>query len=134
MIRILAAFAEPAALGATHGKLASCPESPNCVSSHEGSDLHACEPLPLLGSAADSLARLRNIVSGLPRTKIVTLESDYMHTEFRSLLFGFVDDVEFLVDEEQGVIHSRSASRLGYSDLGVNRARMTRIRQFYLEE
>jgi len=52
----------------------------------------------------------------------------YLHVEFRSTLFRFVDDVEFVIDEPQGLIHIRSASRVGYSDLGANRKRMEKIR------
>jgi uncharacterized protein (DUF1499 family) len=65
----------------------------------------------------------------MPRTDIVTLEEDYIHAECRSRIFGFVDDVEFWFDGANGVIHFRSASRMGYSDLGVNRKRMERIRK-----
>jgi uncharacterized protein (DUF1499 family) len=65
----------------------------------------------------------------MPRTTIVTLEEDYIRAEFKSRIFGFVDDVEFWFDDEQKVIHFRSASRVGYSDLGANRKRMEKIRE-----
>jgi uncharacterized protein (DUF1499 family) len=41
---------------------------------------------------------------------------------------GFVDDVEFLADRASGVVHVRSASRLGRRDFGVNRARIEELR------
>ena len=63
-----------------------------------------------------------------PRITIVREEEGYMHAEARSLLFRFVDDVEFLLDADNRLIHVRSASRTGYSDLGVNRRRVERIR------
>jgi uncharacterized protein (DUF1499 family) len=64
----------------------------------------------------------------LPRTKLVDEDESYLHYEFTSLLLRFVDDVEFLLDETTKTIHFRSASRTGYSDLGVNRKRMEQVR------
>ena len=63
----------------------------------------------------------------MPRSRIVTSDQRYLHAEFRSLWLGFVDDVEFLADETQDLLHFRSASRVGYSDLGVNRTRLEEI-------
>jgi uncharacterized protein (DUF1499 family) len=60
--------------------------------------------------------------------KVVTVKANYIHAEFRSRLFGFVDDVEFSFDEDPKTVHLRSASRTGYYDFGVNRKRMERIR------
>ena len=74
----------------------------------------------------DPIAALVEIVKTMPRTKVVTVESDYLHTEFRTRI-GFVDDVEFLVAD--GVTHVRSASRIGYGDHGVNRDRINGIRE-----
>ena len=65
--------------------------------------------------------------------KTVTVEDNYLHFEFRSAFFGFVDDVEFLIDPEDHIIHFRSASRAGYSDLGVNRRRMEQLRKAFGE-
>ena len=67
-------------------------------------------------------------VSGMKRARIVAAEERYIHAEFTSALFRFVDDVEFLLDSETKTIHVRSASRVGYSDLGVNRRRVEEIR------
>ena len=47
---------------------------------------------------------------------------------FISRLMRFRDDVEFLLDREARVFHVRSASRVGYSDLGANAARVERLR------
>ena len=118
----------PSSLGVRDGKLAACPESPNCVSSHLTDETHRIDPLPYAGSAADALARLSAIVRSLPRTTIVTEKPDYLHAECTSRIFRFVDDVEFLADDRAKVIHVRSASRLGSSDLGVNRKRIELIR------
>ena len=89
-------------------------------------------PLALSGSAEHAREQLEAIVRSMPRSRVTTSQGGYMHAEFRSLLFGFVDDVEFLIDEREGIIRFRSASRVGYSDLGVNRRRMESIRDKYI--
>lgn len=81
------------------------------------------------GSPPASLERLKQIVAAMPRAKIVSTSDDYLHAEFTSAIFRFVDDVEFLIDPAAGVIHFRSASRIGYSDLGANRRRMEDLRR-----
>ena len=86
-------------------------------------------PIPWGGSASEGLDRLVAVVQSLPRTQLITRSDDYMHVEFRSALFRFVDDVEFWVDVENEQIHFRSASRVGYSDLGANRKRMANFVQ-----
>jgi uncharacterized protein (DUF1499 family) len=64
----------------------------------------------------------------MKKTKIITENKNYLYAEFTSAIMGFVDDVEFYLDEGAKVIHVRSASRLGQSDLGVNRKRIETIR------
>lgn len=120
----------PDNLGIKDGKLAPCPASPNCVSSQaDAADAeHAIEPLTYATSGAEAMAALKSIVEGMERTNIVTAADDYVYAEFTSSLMGFVDDVEFYLDEAAGIIHVRSASRLGKSDLGVNRKRVEEIR------
>jgi len=71
---------------------------------------------------------LKATVAGLPRTKLIEDDDTYLHYECTSLLLRFVDDVEFVFDDEAKLIHFRSASRIGYGDLGVNRRRMEHIR------
>lgn len=119
----------PENLGATAGRLAPCADSPNCVSSQAPDERHAMEPLGFEGSAEEALERLEEVIEGMLRTRVVTRREDYLHAEFTSALFRFVDDVEFLVLPEEQVIHFRSASRVGYSDLGANRKRMEEIRR-----
>jgi len=124
----------PTNLGVTNGKLAPCPDSPNCVSTQADDVVHRIEPLTFQGSAADAIQRLKSIIARQPRMKIVAESGNYLHVEATSLLFRFVDDVEFYVDETAGVIHFRSASRVGYSDLGANRARMEKLRDAWREQ
>jgi uncharacterized protein (DUF1499 family) len=74
------------------------------------------------------MANLKTVIQNLERAKIITETENYLYAEFTSAFWGFVDDVEFLVDESAKVIHVRSASRLGTSDLGANRKRIETIR------
>jgi uncharacterized protein (DUF1499 family) len=110
------------------GRLTPCPASPNCVSSQAADDAHSIEPLRISGDAARALQDLRRIIEAMPRVRIVRATDTELHAEFTSRLFRFVDDVDCLLDAPAGVIHIRSASRTGYSDLGVNRRRVEAIR------
>ena len=111
----------PSNLGVLDGKLTACPGTPNCVNS-QGTDTQSkIEPLPDV-----SIAEIKKVVEGMERTTIVEETDDYLYAEFQSKLMGYVDDVEFY--RSGGVVHVRSASRLGKSDLGVNRKRVEEIR------
>jgi uncharacterized protein (DUF1499 family) len=118
----------PVNLGVHDGKLAPCPASPNCVSSQSSDREHSIEPLRYTGSPGDAMDRLKKIVIGMKRSRVITETGSYIHAEFTSVLFRFVDDVEFFLDERAAVIQVRSSSRIGYSDLGVNRKRIEDIR------
>lgn len=124
-----------AKVGLVSGTLRPCPSSPNCVcSTTDHSDpVHGIEPLPLDVPADEAIAALEALVESFPRAKVVTTGEHYLHAEFTSRLFRFVDDVEFLVDAEAGVIHVRSSSRVGYSDLGANRTRVEALRSAWAE-
>lgn len=114
------------------GPLAECPPSPNCVRSEPGTDAeHAIEPLPL-GDPATVRERLVALVEGFPRTELRVVRDDYLHATFTSRIWRFVDDVELRVDREAGVVHVRSASRVGRGDLGANRARVEAMRAAWL--
>ena len=110
--------------------LPPCPDSPNCVSTFasSGDSRHHIAPYPYSRPRPDAKAVLKAVVGGLPRTKLVDESDTYLHYEFTSLLLRFVDDVEFVFDDETKTIHFRSASRTGYGDFGVNRRRMEDIR------
>lgn len=120
-------------LGAIEGKLSPCSDSPNCVSSQSMDKSHYVDPLYYKGMLYEARAKLLRVLRSMDRVKIVTMESDYIHAEFISAFFRFVDDVEFCFDDEKKRIHVRSASRVGYYDLGVNRRRVERIRNSFLE-
>lgn len=117
-----------AAPSATRGRLAPCPDKPNCVSSRATDSAHAIAPLRYDTAADEAMRRLRQVVSAMPRARIVTATGDYLHVEFTSTIWRFVDDVEFAVDEVARLIHVRSASRVGHYDFGVNRRRAEAIR------
>jgi uncharacterized protein (DUF1499 family) len=121
----------PTNLGVKDGKLAPCPAKPNCVSTQAEDAGHKIEPIRFTGAAADAMAKLKQAIATLPRAAIATETADYLHVECTSLIFRFVDDVEFWIDEPNRTIHFRSASRVGHGDLGVNRKRMEAIRQAF---
>ena len=121
-------------LGVEGGSLKECPSSPNCVSSQTLDSEKSMSPLPMSGNVESSKQKILAIINSMNRTRIVSETGDYLHVEFRSALFRFVDDVEFFFDERENTIHFRSASRTGYSDMGVNRKRMTEISKQYLTE
>lgn len=118
----------PASLGLQAGRLAPCPDSPNCVSSAATTSQHVIAPFALDRSPGAAKEELKQAIAKLPRTKLISETDDYLRFEFRSLVFRFVDDVEFHFDEATKTIHVRSASRVGHSDLGVNRRRVEAIR------
>jgi len=124
-----AAPSSHAAFDPATGQFAPCPDSPNCVSTAASDERHAIEPYTFTGATADAKARMLAIVADMPRSKVVADEGDYLHVEFRSRIFRFVDDVEFFFDEADSVVQFRSGSRTGYSDMGVNRKRMEEIRE-----
>jgi uncharacterized protein (DUF1499 family) len=114
--------------GIADGRLRPCPGSPNCVCSQDVGRDSSIDPLTFTGSSAKALDRLKNAVLAMPRTRLVDEGPGYLRFEFRSAVFRFTDDVEFLFDGDNPVIQVRSASRVGYSDLGVNRRRIEAIR------
>ena len=108
--------------------LPPCPDSPNCVSSQSQNPEHYVKPFLFSGTVTEAKAKLRSLLENQPRTRIVVDQAIYLHIEITSYLFGFIDDVEFAFNDEQKLIHVRSASRTGYWDLGVNRKRIEALR------
>ena len=119
----------PDGIGAAAGRLAACPNKPNCVSSRSTDVRHAIAPLNFSGDARAAMARLKSIVRAMPGTTLISQRPEYFYAEFRTRIMGFVDDVEFLLDERANIVQVRSSSRLGYSDFGANRRRIEAIRQ-----
>lgn len=121
----------PAELGATDGRLRACPASPNCVCSEDSDEQHGIAPLTYTGEAAAAFARARAAALSLPRTELINETADYMHFESTTPLMGYVDDLELQLEPAKNEIAIRSASRLGYGDMGVNRKRVEELRAAY---
>ena len=120
----------PDYLGVKDGKLPRCKSSPNCVSSQAdaGDAEHAIAPIAFKGGALDAIAAARKAIEGMEGATVIRHEGNYLYAEFRTRLMRFVDDLELTFDEKAGVLHVRSASRLGRRDFGVNRARVEALR------
>jgi uncharacterized protein (DUF1499 family) len=110
------------------GKLLPCPDKPNCVCSQAADDAHHVEPITFTGPPEQAWQRLRTALERQPRVQIVEATDTYLRAEATTLFCRFIDDVEFVLDAAAQVIHCRSASRLGHSDLGVNRERIEAVR------
>ena len=126
----------PADLGVHGGKLKPPSKTPNSVSSqaqlypdHPQRTYADIAPLPLKGDAAATMDRIASIIEGMSGAEIVKREPGYLYAQFTTRLMKYVDDAEFWFDPDSEVIQVRSASRLGKSDLGVNRERIEFIRQ-----
>ncbi len=124
-------MSEPTDLGFRGGRLAACPATPNCVSSRATDERQRVEPLALDRDPASAMIRLLEILEQMPRTRVVNTTDTYVHAEATSLVWGYVDDLELLVVPGERKIHLRSASRTGYSDLGVNRRRVRALATAY---
>lgn len=115
-----------------NNKLSPCPDMPNCVcSQHAGDQAHYRAAFTLKGPSEAAQARMKAIVLGLARTKLADEKPGYLRFEFTSALLGFVDDVEMVFSPQDEKIHFRSASRLGYSDLGANGRRIEHLRRLW---
>jgi uncharacterized protein (DUF1499 family) len=112
------------------GKLRACPDSPNCVSSESDSASSRIEPLTFQGRPEKAWSDLKETVRELGG-KIQEEHEGYLWATFTSRVFRFVDDVEFRMVSTEDIVHVRSASRVGYSDLGVNRRRVEKLRTLF---
>ena len=107
----------PADLGVSNGALRDCPTTAHCSSqTWESSNLMA------------EFSRLSELVRESPRTVVMNQTETYLHAEASSAFFGFVDDLELFADRDNNLLQTRSESRLGDSDLGVNAARLAALR------
>jgi uncharacterized protein (DUF1499 family) len=125
----------PPDIGVHEGRLKPPSKNPNSVSSQAGlypenpmRDYARIEPLPVQGSGPQTIDRIRRIVEAMDGAKVVQVNSGYLYVQFTSRMLKFVDDTEFWVDPQAGVIQVRSASRLGRKDFGVNRAHIEAVR------
>ena len=115
------------------GQFVDCPDKPNCVSTKSDVTSHKVSPLTYKSSLQEAKNKLIKIVKMLPRSKIINNNESFLHVEFTSQVFRFVDDLEFYFNEA-GIIHFRSSSRIGHSDMGVNRDRVEEIRLLFKKD
>ena len=120
----------PANLGFNAGKFAPPGGKPNCVSSttEKSDQQHYIAPLSYTGTGVEAWRKLTAIINATPRATVITANGNYIYAEFKSAGMGYVDDVEFALDEKSGVIQVRSASRLGIRDFDMNRNRVEAVR------
>ncbi len=123
------AGSRPANLGQINTTLAPCPDKPNCVSSLAPAtdEEHFIAPLSVKNET-ETLKAIQQLIENNPQALVKISSPEYVYAEYTSKWLGFVDDVEFLIGESGSTIEVRSASRLGYADFGVNRARIEDIR------
>ena len=121
----------PDNLGVKEGRLAPPKSTPNSVSSQAdpADKEHYIAPIAFKGDAGTAMVAVRGAVESMRDANIIRQEGGYLYAEFRTKLMRFVDDVEFFFDAKAGLIHVRSASRLGRRDFGVNRARVEALRK-----
>ncbi|MFT6319999.1 MAG: hypothetical protein ACJAT4_000921 [Granulosicoccus sp.] len=112
-------------------KLDPCPNSPNCVSTQETRKRKRMRPILFTESSDLAIEKLERMLASKSRVTLVEKKGNYLHYEFKTKIGKFIDDVEFLFDEETKQIHFRSASRKGYGDFGKNKRRMKKIRKEY---
>ena len=118
--------------GLVEGTLSKCPNKPNCVCSEQKDDVnHYIDPIIIPQNITfDTLPILKNVIRDMGGT-ICAEKENYLASTFSSSIFGFVDDFEIRIDSIQKVIHIRSASRVGYGDMGVNKKRTELFKKLY---
>ncbi len=121
----------PDYVGVHDGQFAALPNSPNAVSSQTEDATRRVEPLPMPSSFEITQAALTNTLQEMGRNRIIKVDGPYLHAVFTSSGMGYNDDVELWIDEEAGLVHYRSQSRVGYSDMGANKARYERFSSLY---
>ncbi len=122
-MRVIAQRApRPDRMGVANSQLIPCPDTANCVSSFEGLD-----PLTYTGNRNSAITALVTVLQSWPRAEVVQVTETYIHVEFRSRVFSFIDDGEFYFPSKEGVIHFRSSARTGSSDFGINEQRIQEI-------
>ncbi|MEN8258025.1 MAG: DUF1499 domain-containing protein [Thermodesulfobacteriota bacterium] len=121
-------------LGIVDSQLRPCPPSPKCLSSFAENDDYGTSSFYFAGQSLPAWQALTALLRDMKRAEIISQTGTYLHVEFTSPIFRFVDDVEFLLDPKARKIDVRSASRLGYSDFGVNSRRLKRIHKLFSEQ
>ena len=130
-----AASADGSAPGLVNGQLTRCPPSPNCVNSEYADDTeHLAAPITLIQDDVNAANRIAAQVIEDMGGRVVSNDGNYIAATFTSSLFRFVDDFEIRIDENSGLMHIRSASRVGYGDMGVNARRVDKFQKRFAEK
>jgi uncharacterized protein (DUF1499 family) len=120
----------PTNLGVKNNTLRPCPGRPICVISQGGDENHYIEPLHYTEKKEAAFKRLKDVILSMEGTRFIEETDEYMRFEFKTPVMGFVDDVEFYL-QNATQIHVRSSSRHGFYDFGTNRRRVERIRELF---
>jgi len=121
----------PKNLGVNNGMFAPMPKSPNAVSSQSDDPDYHVEPFPFKENLEHTKAVIINAIESYGNAEIITNESNYIHAIFTTSKMRFHDDVEIYFNESAGIVEYRSASRVGYSDMGLNKERYNKLYEYY---
>jgi uncharacterized protein (DUF1499 family) len=121
----------PTHLGHKDGKLAAMPSKPNAVSSQTEQTDKKVAALPFKGDAQATLAKVNSVLAEMANNEVQVKENNYIYTIFTTPTMHYHDDVEVLLDESAQLVHFRSQSRAGYSDMGLNRKRYEKFSKLY---
>ena len=124
----------PSSIGVVEGQLAALPDTPNAVSSQTNDLTKQVLPFPFKGDLAQTKAKILAIVKEMNGTTLITETNNYIHIVYETEVMKYRDDVEFYFDSENKVVHFRSASRIGYSDKGLNKQRYELIWNHYMSQ
>ena len=105
-------------------------DRPNWVSSRASDSKHKIAPLD--SCCFYMRSHIKDVVLNLPNTILVSETDNYLHFTFSTYCCKFIDDVEFFIDYNKGIVEVQSASRAGYYDFGVNRQRIENIRKLLI--
>ncbi len=124
----------PTNLGMTNGSFARLPKTPNGISSQTSDLRKKVDPFPFNQNLTESKNSLKIIIAAFEGMNILSEGKNYIHVISTSKTMRFHDDIEFFFDKRSKVVHFRSASRIGYSDMNVNRKRYERLRKEYMKQ
>lgn len=129
--RIYVQNASVPTLGVTQGKLQPVSSKPNNVSSQADDEAKRVDTLAAKETAEETISALKKAVEQYGGGEIKEESTDYLYIVFTTAKMKFKDDLEFWLDKTANEVHFRSASRAGYSDMGVNRQRYEALAEIY---
>jgi uncharacterized protein (DUF1499 family) len=114
------------------GRLAPPHITPNCISTQaDASDtVHLSKVGPLIIPNGMNAEQAKFIIKSIMCDFDSTLQNEhdfFLHYIVKVGKLNWTDDIEFLVSPETNQVHYRSASRVGYGDMGANNKRILKI-------